>query len=102
MIVEYIRYTIDTPRQPAFEAAYARARGALEASEHCLRFELARASEDPSSYVVRIEWDSLEGHLVSVVHDTMQPDQVSLWLRAPRVGMATWAPSRPGISRSGS
>ena len=63
MVVEYIRYTIDTPRQPAFEAAYARARGALEASEHCLRFELARASEDPASYVVRIEWDSLEGHL---------------------------------------
>jgi heme-degrading monooxygenase HmoA len=63
MVVEYIRYTIDEGRRAQFETAYARARAALEASEHCLGFELTRGSEDPSSYVVRIEWDSLEGHM---------------------------------------
>jgi quinol monooxygenase YgiN len=63
MVVEYIRYTIDDGRSEAFEQAYGRASDALEASEHCQRYEVSRCSEDPTQYVVRIEWDSEEGHL---------------------------------------
>jgi len=63
MVVEYIRYTIDAARRRDFEAAYERARAALEASEHCLGYELTRATADPGAYVVRIEWDSIEGHI---------------------------------------
>jgi quinol monooxygenase YgiN len=63
MIVEYIRYSIDDARAEAFELAYLRAAGALEASEHCERYEIARCTEDPTQYVVRLEWDSEEGHL---------------------------------------
>ena len=62
MIVEYIRYQIPEERREAFEAAYARARGPLDASPHCLRYELSHGIEDPDNYVLRIEWDSLEGH----------------------------------------
>jgi quinol monooxygenase YgiN len=36
---------------------------ALEASEHCERYEVTRCSEDPTQHIVRIEWDSEEGHL---------------------------------------
>jgi len=36
---------------------------ALEASEHCERYEVSRCSEDPSQHIVRIEWDSEQGHL---------------------------------------
>jgi heme-degrading monooxygenase HmoA len=61
--VAYIRYGIDDPRAQAFERAYGRAAGALEASEYCERYEVSRCSEDPSQYVVRIEWDSEAGHL---------------------------------------
>ena len=46
-----------------FEQAYADAAGPLGASPHCLAYELARCAEDPSQYVLRIEWDSAEGHL---------------------------------------
>lgn len=62
MIVEYIRYTIDAERAAAFEAGYADAREALAASRHCLAAEIARCVEEPTAYVVRIEWDSEEGH----------------------------------------
>jgi truncated hemoglobin YjbI/quinol monooxygenase YgiN len=63
MIVEYLRYTIPEDRAVAFEAAYAEAAAPLRASRHCLGFELARCSDEPSSYILRIEWDSAEGHL---------------------------------------
>lgn len=63
MIVEYIRYLIEDARRSDFEAAYAQAQSALAGSEHCLGYELARCVDEPSSYVLRIEWHSAEGHL---------------------------------------
>jgi quinol monooxygenase YgiN len=61
MILEYIRYEI-ADAEP-FLGAYEVARAALDASAHCLGYELARCSEAPSSFILRIEWDSSEGHL---------------------------------------
>jgi quinol monooxygenase YgiN len=63
MIVEYIRYRLDPARGDAFEQAYATAQEALATSPHCLAYEVTRCVEDPSSYIVRIEWDSQDGHL---------------------------------------
>ncbi len=63
MIVEYVQYTIAPEPHGAFEAAYGAAQSALRASPHCLRYEVTRCVEDPTAYVVRIEWDSQEGHL---------------------------------------
>ena len=63
MIVEYVRYTIPEGRGAAFEQAYAEASGPLAASPHCLAYELSVCAEDPASYVLRIEWDSAEGHM---------------------------------------
>jgi quinol monooxygenase YgiN len=63
MVVEYIRYSVDDPRAEAFEQAYREAGDSLAASEHCQRYEVSRCSEDPTQHVVRIEWDSEEGHV---------------------------------------
>jgi quinol monooxygenase YgiN len=63
MVVEYIRYTIDDAHARAFEQAYERSSEALNASPHCEHYEVSRCTEDPTQYVVRIEWDSEEGHL---------------------------------------
>jgi quinol monooxygenase YgiN len=63
MVVEYIRYTIDAARADAFEEGYRQAAASLDASDHCLRYEVSRCSEDPTQHVVRIEWDSAEGHI---------------------------------------
>ena len=62
MIVEYIRYGIPVERRPEFEEAYDEAQAALDASPHCLAWELSHGVEDPDHYVLRIEWDSLDGH----------------------------------------
>ena len=62
MIVEYIRYTIPAEKRAAFESAYSQASASLDASPHCLSYELSRAVDEPEAYVLRIEWDSIEGH----------------------------------------
>ena len=62
MIVEYIRYRIGEDRRAQFEQAYARAQASLDASEHCLAWELSHGVEEPERYILRIEWDSIEGH----------------------------------------
>ncbi|MDF3069369.1 MAG: antibiotic biosynthesis monooxygenase [Polyangiaceae bacterium] len=61
MIVEYIRYEVSDAE--ALVRAYESGRSALDASPHCLAYELSRCTEEPKSVVVRIEWDSAEGHL---------------------------------------
>jgi quinol monooxygenase YgiN len=63
MIVEYIRYRLLSERCIEFERAYGLAGEALLASPHCLAYELTRCTEDATYYVLRIEWDSAEGHL---------------------------------------
>ncbi|MGH3930750.1 MAG: antibiotic biosynthesis monooxygenase family protein [Pseudonocardiaceae bacterium] len=63
MIVEYIRYQVAPERRSEFERAYAMAQSSLDQSPHCLGYEVSRCVEEPSSYVVRITWDSIEGHL---------------------------------------
>lgn len=61
MVIEYIRYRI-TDRGEQFERAYAEAGKSLDASAHCLAYEVSRGVEEAESYIVRIDWDSLEGH----------------------------------------
>ncbi len=61
MIVEYIRYEITDPEP--FLLGYESARAALDTSPHCLAYELSRCTEEPTSFILRIEWDSAEGHL---------------------------------------
>lgn len=39
------------------------ARAALDASANCLAYELARCTEEPTSFILRIEWDSIDGHM---------------------------------------
>lgn len=62
MVVEYIRYSVESASADEFENAYRRAGQVLEADPHCLRYEVARGVEEPQHFVVRIEWDSMEGH----------------------------------------
>jgi heme-degrading monooxygenase HmoA len=63
MIVEYIRYKIPRERQREFEEAYANASRSLDASKYCQMYELTHCAEEPELYILRIEWDSLDGHM---------------------------------------
>ncbi|HEX4215152.1 MAG TPA: antibiotic biosynthesis monooxygenase family protein [Candidatus Dormibacteraeota bacterium] len=62
MIVEYIRYRIPEASAGEFLAAYGRASASLDRSQHCLGYELSRGVEERGSWILRIEWDSVEGH----------------------------------------
>ncbi len=63
MIVKYIRYKIPSERQREFEEAYTNPSVSLNASKHCQTYELTRSTEEPELYILRIEWDSLDGHM---------------------------------------
>ncbi|XXX75522.1 antibiotic biosynthesis monooxygenase [Sorangium sp. So ce134] len=63
MIIEYIRYMIPADQEQAFLSAYRDAAAELCGSEHRLDDEISRCIEEPASFVVRIRWDSLDGHL---------------------------------------
>ena len=63
MIVEYIRYTIEAARARQFLSAYETAANSLRESSHCLGYELSQCTEARESFILRIQWDSEEGHL---------------------------------------
>lgn len=63
MVMEIIRYTIDDGQERAFEEAYEQASNYLEESPHCQSYQTTRCVEEPNRYIVRIEWDSMDGHL---------------------------------------
>lgn len=64
MIVEYIRYKIASEKKTAFVNAYQEAATiALDPSPNCLAYELSQGVEEPENFLLRIEWDSIEGHM---------------------------------------
>ena len=62
MVIEYIRYQVPRERHAEFLAAYRAAGADLAASSHCIRFEISQGVEEPDHFIVRIEWDSVQGH----------------------------------------
>ena len=63
MIVEYIRYDIEPSRAKDFLNAYGTASNSLKDSPHCLGYELTQCTEARESFILRILWDSEEGHM---------------------------------------
>jgi quinol monooxygenase YgiN len=63
MVIEYVRYRLKNATAETFVAAYRAAAESLAQSPHCLRYELARCTEEPDRFVLRIEWTSIAGHL---------------------------------------
>jgi hemoglobin len=62
MIVEYVRYELPHEVAADFAEAYEAAGEILSRDQHCVTWELRRGVEEPSRHVVRITWDSQEGH----------------------------------------
>ncbi|QJX47629.1 antibiotic biosynthesis monooxygenase [Hymenobacter taeanensis] len=63
MTVEYIRYRITAEQQPAFLEAIRSANQLLSAAPDCLNYQLGHCEEDPTLFIWRIEWTSVERHL---------------------------------------
>jgi quinol monooxygenase YgiN len=63
MVVEIIRYEIAPELAESFKQAYKEAGAYLNRSKHCLSYEITNGIEESNNFIVRIEWDSLEGHM---------------------------------------
>ena len=63
MIVEYLRYTIDAARQSGFISDYKNAAQALQNSPYCDNYEFCQCVEDPTQFIIRIQWTSADDHL---------------------------------------
>jgi len=63
MTVEYIRYKISADKQKDFVEAYTKASVQLDQSIYCLGYELTKCEEAPESFILRIEWTSVNDHL---------------------------------------
>ncbi len=63
MIVEYIRYSLSQHQPEELVAAYGRAQVHLDASPNALAWELSTCTEEANQMILRIEWDSAEGHM---------------------------------------
>jgi heme-degrading monooxygenase HmoA len=64
MIVEIAVLTIRPGSEAQFEAAFQRAIAVPAASKGFLAHELRRSVETPNRYALRIEWETLEDHIV--------------------------------------
>ena len=63
LIVEYLRYTIDEPRQQKFIDDYKEGSIALQQSAYCQAYEFCQCVDEPSCFIIRIQWTSAEDHL---------------------------------------
>ena len=65
MITEIATITIDPDSAEAFEAAVAEAAPHFRTADGCHGMILDRCIEHPARYFLRVEWDSVDHHMVT-------------------------------------
>ena len=70
---ETARVRVRAGAEPAFEAAATDAAALFQDASGCRSFEVRRSLEDPSTYLVCIEWDSVGDHLEGFRSGTAYP-----------------------------
>lgn len=63
MIVEYLRYTVPEEQHDSFVDAYKTAAVPLMKSPYAKSFEMCECAEDPTKFLLRIEWTSADDHM---------------------------------------
>jgi heme-degrading monooxygenase HmoA len=64
MVLEHALLSVRAGEEESFEAAFARARSIISGMPGFRRLTLSRCLERPSTYLLLVEWDSLEDHTV--------------------------------------
>ena len=65
MITEIATIVIDPIKAGAFEAAVAEAAPHFQSAEGCHGMTLDRCVEHPARYFLRVEWESVDHHMVT-------------------------------------
>ncbi|MGU3436425.1 antibiotic biosynthesis monooxygenase family protein [Actinomycetes bacterium M1A6_2h] len=64
MILEHALLNVIPSRTSEFEAAFAEARSIISAMPGFVSLRLSRGIEHPSTYLLLVEWETLEDHTV--------------------------------------
>ncbi|MFL6129142.1 MAG: antibiotic biosynthesis monooxygenase family protein [Mycobacteriales bacterium] len=64
MVVEVAVFEIKPGEEDAFVAAYHRVRSEVTGTPGCLSVRMTRGIESPGRFVLLVEWESLDAHLV--------------------------------------
>jgi heme-degrading monooxygenase HmoA len=64
MVLEHALLSVRAGEEESFESAFAQARAIIAGMRGFGRLTLSRCLERPSTYLLLVEWDSLEDHTV--------------------------------------
>ncbi len=64
MILERAIFAIKPGQAEDFEAAYAQARKLIEAAKGCRKAQMRRGVENPDSFLLLVQWETLEDHMI--------------------------------------
>lgn len=64
MILERAIFAIKPGQADDFAAAFAQAAPLIRAAKGCRKAEMHRGIENPDSFILLVEWDTLEDHMV--------------------------------------
>ena len=62
MILEHAALQVVPGKEAEFEAAFAQAKGLISSMPGFISLSLSRGIEEPSAYLLLVEWESLEHH----------------------------------------
>jgi heme-degrading monooxygenase HmoA len=64
-VLEIARFAVRPGTEDEFEAAYREVRSEVVGTPGCRSARMTRGVESPSSYVLLVEWDTLDSHLTT-------------------------------------
>jgi len=64
MILERALFAIKPGQAEDFEQAFGQARMLIERAKGCRKASMHRGIENPDSFILLVEWDTLEDHMV--------------------------------------
>ena len=64
MILERAIFLIKPGQAEDFAAAYGQAAPLIRAAKGCRKAEMHRGVENPDSFILLVEWDTLEDHMI--------------------------------------
>ena len=65
MILEHARLSVRPGQEEDFLAALHDAKELIARTDGCLGMEVSRCMEDPSAFLLLVEWETLEAHTVN-------------------------------------
>ena len=63
MILEHAIFPVKPGQTKEFEGAWIKARKIIEAAKGCVKAEMRQGVENPDSFMLLVEWESLEDHM---------------------------------------